>query len=214
VSADNHSFKGQIMIRKLLALAGLLATLDACTGPPPPQMADAFKNIYNGNSAAVPANAPVTVTPPVALIFSENVEAHIGAVKDANEYWGKIVPASLTNTVGMADNNPLYFSGKILELLKRHFPSATPVHDFNEAVQQRKRAVILVDLRMEYGMRSGQTSKMDIDLYFFDSAMNPVSKINGHAEFTIPYPAVHSGMQQMTNAAIAQLDSKISATVR
>jgi hypothetical protein len=202
------------MIRKLLAGVGLLLSLDACTGPPPPKMVDAFTNVYNGSSAAVPANAPVVVQEPVGPIFSENVEAHIGAIKDANEYWGKIVPASLTNTVGQADNNPLYFSGKILELLKRRFPTASPVNDFNEAIQQRKRAVILVDFRMEYGMRSGQTSKMDIDLYVFNSAMNPVSKLNGHAEFTIPYPAVHTGMQQMTNQAIGQLDGKMNALVR
>ena len=81
------------MIRKLLALSGLLLTLDACTGPPPPKMVDAFTDLYTASSSAsVPANAPVTVTPPVGLIFSENVEAHIGAVKDANEYWGKVVP--------------------------------------------------------------------------------------------------------------------------
>ncbi len=202
------------MIRKLLACALMLLSLDACTGPPPPQMVDAFKDLYNGNSAAVPVNAPVAVQAPVALIFSENVEAHIGAVKNANDYWGKIVPASLTNTVVLADNNPLYFSGKILELLKRRFPTAAPVNDFKEAVQQGKRAVILVDLRMEYGARSGQTSKMDIELYFFDSANNPVSKMNGHAEFTIPFPAATTGMQQMINQAIATLDGKMNGLVR
>ena len=202
------------MIRTLVALTGLSLVLGACNAPPPPKMVDAFANLYNGNAAAVPANVPVTVQPPVGVMFSENVEAHIGAVKDANEYWGKIVPASLTNTVAMADTNPLYFSAKLLDMLKRHFPGIAPVHDFNEAVQQRKRSVILVDLRMDYAQRSGQTSKMDIDLYFFDSAMNPVSKLNGHAEFTIPFPAVHGGMQDMTNQAIGQLDRKISATVR
>ena len=204
------------MIRKLLALSGLLLTLDACTGPPPPKMVDAFTDLYTASgSASVPANAPVTVTPPVGLIFSENVEAHIGAVKDANEYWGKVVPASLTNTVVMADTNPLYFSGKVLELLKRNFPSATPVHDFNEAVQKGMRSAILVDLRMKYAQPYGdRTSVMDIDLYFFNSAMKPVSKLSGRAQFTLGYPAMHAGMQQMTNEAIAQLDQKIAATVR
>jgi hypothetical protein len=202
------------MISRLAALTALALLTAACTGPPPPKMVDAFTNIYNGSSASVPSNVPVTVQPPVGLIFSENVEAHIGAVKDANDYWGKVVPASLTNTVNMADNNPLHFSGRILELLKRHFPTATPVNDFNQAAQQRKRAVILVDLRMDYAARSGQTSKMDIDLYFFDAAMNPVSKLNGHAEFTIPFPATHGGMQQMTNQAIGQLDGKIGSLVR
>jgi hypothetical protein len=204
------------MIRKLLACAGLLLSLEACTGPPPPKMVDAFTDVYTASSsAAVPVNAPVTVQPPVGLIFSENVEAHIGAVKNATEYWGKVVPASLTNTVALADNNPLYFSGKVLELLKRHFPSASPIHDFNEAVQKGMRSVILVDLRMKYAEPYGdRTSKMDIDLYFFSSAMTPVSKLNGHSEFTLGYPAITTGMQKMTNEAIAELDRKISTTVR
>jgi hypothetical protein len=203
------------MTRKFLAAAGLVLTLGACTGPPPPKMVDAFTNVYKGNSAAVPENAPVTVQAPVGLIFSENVEAHIGAVKDANEYWGKVVPASLTNTVVIADTNPLYFSGRILELLKRRFPSAMPVHDFNEAVQQRKRAVILVDLRMKYMEPYGdRTQKMDIDLYFFDSAMNPVSRLNGHAEYAVPFASADVGMQRMTDRAIAELDGKMASLVR
>lgn len=202
------------MIRKMMAGVCLLLSLGACAGPPPPQMVDAFTNIYRGNAAAVPVDAPVTVQPPVGLIFSENVDAHIGAVKDATEYWGKIVPGSLTNTVNLADNNPLYFSGRVLAMLKKRFPDAAPVHDFNEAQQQGKRTVILVDLRMVYAARSGQTSKMDIDLYFFDAARQPVSRMNGHAEYTIPYPAMHGGMQIMVDKATAELDAKMNALVR
>jgi hypothetical protein len=204
------------MIRKLLACAVLLLSLDACTGPPPPKMVDAFKDVYTRSSAAsVPADAPVAVQAPVGLMFSENVEAHIGAVKDSKEYWGKIVPASLTNTVVIADTDPLYVSAKILELLKRRFPTATPIQDFNEAVQQRKRAVILVDLRMKYMEPYGdRTQKMDIDLYFFDSAMNPVSKMNGHAEYKVPYASMDVGMQKMVNQAIGELDGKMNALVR
>ena len=53
------------MIRKLMALAGLVVALEACAGPPPPTYsADAFKGIFNQNSASVPANAPATMTPP------------------------------------------------------------------------------------------------------------------------------------------------------
>src|SRR6478672_3204369 len=204
------------MIRKLLACAVLLLSLDACTGPPPPKMVDAFKDVYTRSSAAsVPADAPVAVQAPVGLMFSENVEAHIGAVKDSKEYWGKIVPASLTNTVVIADTDPLYVSAKILELLKRRFPTATPIQDFNEAVQQRKRAVILVDLRMKYMEPYGdRTQKMDIDLYFFDSAMNPVSKMNGHAEYKVPYASMDVGMQKMVNQAIGELDGKMNALLR
>ena len=76
------------MIKKTLALAGLVLTLGACTGPPPPTYsADAFKGIYNRNSTSVPADAPVTVTAPVGVIFSENVETYIGYIKDSTAYW-------------------------------------------------------------------------------------------------------------------------------
>src|SRR5947209_13733921 len=99
------------MISRVMALAALALTVAACAGPPPPKMVDAFKDVHNSSSASVPVDAPVAVSPPVGLIFSENVEAHIGAVKDSKEYWGKVVPASLTNTVVIADTDPLYVSG-------------------------------------------------------------------------------------------------------
>ena len=44
--------------------------------------------------------------------------------------------------------------------------------------------------------------------------MKPVSKLNGRAQFTLGYPAMHAGIQQMTNEAIARLEQKIVATVR
>ena len=134
------------MIRKMLALAGLVLTLDACTGPPPTYSADAFKGIYNRNSNSVPTDAPVTVTAPVGVIFSENVETYIGYIKDSTAYWGSVVPASLTNTVAVADNDPIYFAGRTLAMLKNRFPSAQKVHDFGEAVSTGKKSVILIDM--------------------------------------------------------------------
>ena len=203
------------MISRLMALAALAVLAAGCTGPPPPKMVDAFKDVYNGNSAAVPVDAPATVQAPVGLIFSENFEAHIGLVKDSREYWGKVVPASLTNTVVMADTDPLYVSGKVLELMKRRFPGATPIHDFNQAVQQRMRSVIVIDLRMKYMEPYGdRTQKMDIDLYFFGPSMTPVSRLNGHAEYTVPFASMDVGMQRMVNQVIAQLDSKMATLVR
>jgi hypothetical protein len=203
------------MISRLTALAALAVLAAGCTGPPPPKMVDAFKDVYNGSSAAVPVDAPATVQVPVGLIFSENFEAHIGAVKDANEYWGKIVPASLTNTVVIADTDPIYVSGKVLELLKRRFPSATPIHDFNDAVQKGMRSVILVDLRMKYMEPYGdRTQKMDIDLYFFGVGLRPVSRLNGHAQYKVPYASMDTGMQRMVNQVIGELDGKMATLVR
>ncbi|HYD06786.1 MAG TPA: hypothetical protein VEC60_13720 [Reyranella sp.] len=202
------------MISRLTAL-GALVLLAACSGPPPPKTVDAFKDVYTGNSAAVPVDAPVRVQAPVGLIFSENFEAHIGAIKDSREYWGKVVPASLTNTVVIADTDPLYLSGKVLEMLKRRFPDATPIHDFNEAVQHRKRAVILIDLRIKYMEPYGdRTQKVGVDLYFFSSAMTPVSKLTSQAEYKVPFASMDIGMQRMINQVTAELDGKINALVR
>ena len=98
----------------------------------------------------------------------------------------------------MADTDPLYLSGKVLEMLESaRFPDATPIHDFDEAMQARKRSVILVDLRIKcmepYGDRTEKS--IDIDLYFFDSSMNPVSRMNGHAEYKVPYASMEVGMR-------------------
>ena len=51
---------------------------------------------------------------------SDNVENYIGGIKDAGEYWSKVVPASLTNTVVIADVDPTYFSAQMLATLRRH----------------------------------------------------------------------------------------------
>jgi len=202
------------MIRKLLALLGLVAALDACTGPPPPAQVDAFQGIYNSTSAGVPSDVQATLRPPVGIIFSENVERYIGYIKDANEYWGKVVPASLTNTVVMADTDPTYFAGRMLAMLKRHFPDAQRIHDFREAVSTGKKGVVLIDIRLKgmepYGDR---TTRVDIDAYFFDAAMNPVSKLSGHGEFKVPYASADAGVQKSIDQAVAQLDGKISAFV-
>jgi hypothetical protein len=203
------------MTRKMLVAAGLALTLGACTGPPPPQQSDAFQGVFNQSAAAVPANAAITISQPAGFITSENVERYIGFIKDSNEYWGRLVPASLTNTVMLADTDPTYFSGRLLAMLKSHFPSLQRVHDFREAVSTGKKSVILIDMRLKpmepYGDR---TIKVDIDAYFFDSGMNPVSKLSGHGEYKMPLVTMDPGMQRSIDMAVKELDAKIKAHVR
>lgn len=204
------------MIKKALALAGLVLTLGACTGPPPPTYsADAFKGIYNRNSTSVPADAPVTVTAPVGVIFSENVETYIGYIKDSTAYWGNVVPASLTNTVAVADNDPIYFAGRTLAMLKNRFPSAQKVHDFSEAVSTGKKSVILIDMKLKpmqpYGDR---TTRVEIDAYFFDSTMNPVSKLVGQGAWVVPFASLEMGVQKSIDQALAQINEKMAQYVR
>lgn len=204
------------MIRTMLALAGLVMTLGACSGPPPPTYtADAFKGIYNRSSAGVPTDAPATVTAPVGIIFSENVETYIGYIKDSTAYWAGVVPASLTNTVAVADNDPIYFAGRTLALLKNRFPSAQKVHDFGEAVSSGKKSVILIDMKLKpmqpYGDR---TTRVEIDAYFFNSTMNPVSKMSGQGSFLVPFASMEMGVQKSIDQALAQLNDKMAQYVR
>lgn len=203
------------MIRKLMALAGLAAMLEACAGPPPPTYStDAFKGIYNQSSASVPANAPAIATPPVGIIFSENVEAYLGYIKNTGEYWDSVVPASLKNHAAYADADPTYFAGQVLSMLKTHFPSATVIHDFNEAAAAGKKSVVLIDIHSKsmepYGDR---TTKIDVDAYFFNTRMDPVSRLSGHGEYHVPYASMDAGVQKSIDQALAELNGKISALV-
>jgi hypothetical protein len=204
------------MMRRVLVLAGLLASLGACAGiPPPVYSADAFKGIYNQSSAGVPANVPVTVTAPVGVIFSENVETYMGYIKDNTAHWAARVPASLTNTVAVADNDPIYFAGRTLQLLKNRFPTATKIHDFNEAVSTGKKSVILVDMKympMEpYGDR---TTRVAIDFYFFNASMTPVSKLSGQGSYRAAVGTFEMGVQRSIDQALAEIEAKMAQYVR
>jgi hypothetical protein len=203
------------MIAKLMAAIALVLALDACTGPTPRPQVDAFTGILNMSSASVPADVPASLAQPVGFITSENVENHIGDLKDANDYWSKVIPASLTNTAAIADTDPTYFSGQILAMLKRHFPTLQHVHDFREAVATGKKGVILVDMRMKWMEPYGdRTNRIHIDAYFFDQGMNPVSKLSGEAEYKVPFAAMEGHVQKITDEAIQQIDAKISSLVR
>jgi hypothetical protein len=196
------------------AAIGLALALGACAGPPPPTYTDAFQGIYNQSAASVPANVPVSVQQPVGIIFSDNVERYIGYVNDSKAYWENVVPQPLTNKVVEADADPTYFAGRILGMLKSHFPNAQVVHDFNQAVATGKKSVCLVDLRpkpMEpYGDRN---TRMDVDAYFFDASMNPMSKLSGHGEHYVAFGSMDAGIQVSIDAAIRELDGKITTLV-
>ena len=211
MTIDCAAFARHLPWATLLAVA-----LGSCTGPPPPPVVDAFNGIYTRSpSSAVPADVPMTLGRPVAFITTDNVEHHIGFVKDANEYWGKVVPTSLTNTAVIADTDPTYFSARLIAMLRKHWPDIQPVHDFREAVAGGKKGVIVVDLRFKWMEPYGdRTNKIDVDFYFFDPAMNPVSKLSGHAEYRPPIGALEGHVQKITDEALGQIDDKISALIR
>lgn len=194
-------------------LVGLVLGGCAGSGPPLPTYDDAFKGVYNQSAATVPADVPVRVQHPVGIILSDNVEAYIGWVKKSKEYWASVVPASLTNDVAIADGDPDYIASHVLTMLKRHFPEAQVVKDFNGAVGTGKKAVLLIDIRTVPGL-GGQTTTIDATAYFFDASMTPVSKMSGHGATAVPFVATSSQIQPTTDAAVGQLDAKITALVR
>ena len=202
---------------KLMAALGLAFFLCACagSGPQPPGHVDAFTNLYKQNATTVPADVPVVVQQPVGVIFSDNFESWFKYVSDANAYWSKIVPASLTNTVVQADTHPAFISGRVLDVIKRRFPTAEVVKDFPQAVSSGKKAVILVDLRARpmqpYGDR---TTRIGIDFYFFDARMTPVSKISGDGQRNVPFGGADGGVQVAVDGALQQIEARMNAVVR
>jgi len=200
-------------------LAVLLALSWACVShaapPPAPTYGDAFKGLYNQSAAAVPVDVPLTVQEPLAIIFSDNFELWFKSVKDTTAYWASIVPSSLTNNVVLADTDPNFLSGRVLEMLKKRFPGSEYVKDFTHAVASGKKGAIVVDVLPKpmapYGER---TTKFDITCYFFDAGMNPVSRISGHGERRVPFGAADGGVQVAVDAALKELDAKLSKLVR
>lgn len=199
---------------RLIGLLALCALLSGCSfGPPEPPFTDAFAGLYSQSAATVPADVPTTVQHPVGIILSDNVEAYIRWLGKSDEAVHQAIPANLINTVAENDANPNYISGRFLDMLKRHFPEAQVVHDFNAAVSSGKKAVVLLDIQTVLPCCTGQKVILDATTYFFDAQMNPVSKMSGHADFTIGFPATSPHLQELTDAAVAQIDAKITALV-
>jgi hypothetical protein len=200
--------------RHRLAVALIALTLSGCgSGPPLPTYNDAFKDLYIQNAASVPADVAVRIQHPVGIILSDNVEAYIDWVKRSDEAMHKAIPETLINTVGEADANPNYIAAQFLDMLKRHFPEAQVVRDFIAAVGSGKKAVALLDIQPVVSGTTGGKTTIDATLYFFDAQMNSVSKMSGHGEATIPFPATTAQIQPSTEQAVRQLDAKITALV-
>jgi hypothetical protein len=96
--------------------------------------------------------------------------------------------------------------------LKRHFPNSEVVSDFPQAVSSAKKSVCLIDLQLKpmepYGDR---TTKIDLTAYIFDATMNPVSRVSGHGEHHVPFGAADAGVQTSIDAAVQELDARLSA---
>jgi hypothetical protein len=157
----------------------------------------------------------VAVQQPVAIIFSDNFEKWFGYVKASTEYWDSVIPSALRNNVAAADVDPNFVGGRVLEMLKRHFPRSEYVKDFQQAVASAKKSAIVADvLPQPMQPWKDHTTRFDITLYFFDASMNPVSRISGHGEAHIPVGRADPGVQESVDKALAQLETKMNQVVR
>jgi hypothetical protein len=102
----------------------------------------------------------------------------------------------------------------VLAMLKARFPTASVVHDFNEATAARDKSVVLIDLHFKgmepYGDR---TTKVDVDAYFFNSNMDPVSRLSGHGEYKVPFASADAGIQKSIDQALGELNGKMATFV-
>lgn len=196
----------------ILLLAAALALAGCGSGPPPPTYGDAFQGLYNQSAADVPADAPISMPQPVGIIFSENVEKYFQWVKAGNEYSAARIPTALTDTVLLADNDPNYITGRVLAMLKQHFPNSAVAKDFRDAAASGKKSVCLVDVVPHIMTGWGdRNTRFDITLYLFDARMNPVSRITGHGEHYWAVGEASAGIQVSVDAAVQQLDQKLAA---
>ncbi len=200
-------------MKRMIAALALSLTLAACAGAgPAPVYADPFQGLLNQSSSTVPIDRPITVQQPIGLIFSNNVETwfrYVSKGQESAKAWG-----SLTNYVVVADVDPHFVASRVVAMLKVHYPNIELVQDFNEAIATGKKSICLVDMQPVSGGVSGGTTTVDITAFFFDAKMQPVTKMSGHGSGVVPYPAWDIRLQPSTDAAVAQLDQKISALVR
>lgn len=197
------------LMSRMVALGAAVA-LSACAASAPPLVySDPFQGLLNQSSTTVPKDAPVGIQAPVGLIFSNNVETWFQYAAKAQKYLESY--GALTNTTAVADADPRFVASRVAVLIKAHYPTIEQVNDFNQAVATGKKTVCLIDFQVRPGSRSFQTTTVDVTAFFFDSGMQPVTQLSGHGEGVIPFPAWDAQLQPSTDAALQQLDQKLSA---
>ncbi len=194
-----------------LAFAVLL-TGCAATNPPLPVYTDPFSNLVNQSSAGVPVDKPMTPELPIGLILSDNVETYVQYAKAGQE--GMKSYGALTNTVAVADIDPTFVANRVLVMLKNRYPDMVLVPDFNQAIAEGLRSVVLLDFRVGGPGTSGTTTTVDVGLFFFDAGMIPRTHITGHGSAVVPYPAWDPQVQVATDQAMAELQPKFDAFIQ
>ena len=200
-------------MRRLLLVLVATASLAGCL-PPPPAYKDPLSGIMPIAASAVPQNAPVKVEQPAALIVSDNTEAFLQYATHSDQI-NKSAAFLVADNDALNDLDPRPVVSKVTALLKARYPQIELVDDMNAAQHANKRTVFVVDIKAVIGQIAGDATKVDITLLVFDPQRRAVSKIGGHGEVVMPFPATESlHFQEASAQALRQLDQTMTRYFR
>jgi hypothetical protein len=187
-------------IRATVFVAALILTgCDAFSPPPPPQYTDAFDGLLKQNSTTVPMDRPVVVQQPLGVTFSNNVEAYLQYTEVLR---GRV--QGYGNIRAVKDLDPNFLASRVAALLKAKYANVEIIDDFNEGLRKGIKSFALIDTQPQIGWFSGQTTTMDISVYFLDGAAQPLSHISGRGSAALPYPNTCDCTERATAAAMGR----------
>jgi len=189
--------------------AVLLAFLAGCAGSiPPPTYKPPMAGLLPPGTTLILDERPIPVREPLGVILSDNIEAWLAYLEEADLVLRSYGP--LTNVSAVADADPTLPAHAVLGLLQRRFSAVEIIDDFNEATAKRKATICVIDIQGKLGERSGDTTRVTIELTFFDGTLKPVSAISTTGTAVIGYPAWEYGHKQATALAVSALDAKLN----
>jgi hypothetical protein len=215
-SADDFDRKSrqlnEVTVRKFVfALGALLLLSVAACGPLPPTYADPMQGLYDGSAAAVPADRPVAVRRPLALVFSNNVETYLqyteAGIKGLKSH-------IMVNAQAGRDIDPNRLADRIVGMFKARYPDVAMADDLAEAARTGAKTVCLVDIQVAFGRMSGDTTKVELNTIFFDDKPAPVSRMRGYGQGVVPYPAWDVQFTPASEAALRELEGKLVTLLR
>ncbi len=186
-----------------ILMTGMFLSLSGCIGYEPPKYDDAALGTRAGASIASRA-APSAGR--IGLVINSNTEKSLQDSKSVHASLGSFV---LVNTAAQQDVDPVYIHARILAALKRRYPTVDIAKDLSSSAAAGNAVTAVVDVRTMLGKLSGDKTKIDITLVFFDRSRRATARISAHGEGTIPYPAWDFRLQQAADQAVAELEGKL-----
>jgi hypothetical protein len=208
----NRGMERRATIVRLAFLALLVVSLGACGVAQPiarPIYSDPLANISNARSGTFRTDAPVKKAEPFGFILSDNVERFVDYI--ARNDADLLSYGPLSNTVALRDSNPRFLADLVVSQLKSRYTDIELVNDLNDALQKQKKSVAVIDIQVQLGNGSGDTTVVEIGLLFFDENFQPASKISARGAATIGYPAFSPRFRDAAEQASNELVKKLDA---